>query len=203
MASNAKTALLCAYTLARARQYAEAEALILSHDELSKTPEAIDLLARIRMEEGDTAEARRLWQSIQTLYPEHTPSRNALKAMGKRPVRLPWRALLAGMIPVALVAGFLIGCHRSVAPEPSKTLEVTWDNIPTAAKIAALSEYKGRTKRVCISSHFFSRLDRLTSRDLLTSLVAAAVDVPETDVFLGKAPADAGETAIVVELELL
>ena len=30
MASNAKTALLCAYTLARARQYAEAEALILS-----------------------------------------------------------------------------------------------------------------------------------------------------------------------------
>ena len=45
MASNAKTALLCAYALASARRYAEAEALILSEPEAAKTAEALDLLA--------------------------------------------------------------------------------------------------------------------------------------------------------------
>ncbi|MGN0887020.1 MAG: hypothetical protein ACI4RT_08515, partial [Candidatus Spyradenecus sp.] len=66
MSSNqTKVALLCAYTLARAGHYGEAEALILSDGELSKTTEAMDLLARIRAEQGDEGEARRLWQEIQ------------------------------------------------------------------------------------------------------------------------------------------
>lgn len=200
MANNAKTALLCAYTLARAKQYAEAEALILSHEELSKTPEAIDLLARIRMEEGDEAEARRLWQGIQSVYPEHAPTRVALKSIGKRAIRIRWAAVFAALLPVAAALGFFItSAFFCKAPQPCvKT--VVWENIPTQEKIDALAAYKGTTQRVCIASHFFSAPDKLFSRTLLTEFISTAMELPPSAIFIGEAPETLGENEIQVEL---
>lgn len=199
MANNAKTALLCAYTLAKAKQYAEAEALILSHEELAKTPEAIDLLARIRLEEGDEAEARRLWQSIQAVYPEHAPSRTALKLIGRRPFKINWVSILAVLLPVLFFVGFLLGSSITKAPQPYVTT-VQWDKIPTQAKLDALSKYKGDVKRVCIASHFFSDPDRIFSRQLLTEYVGKALDLPASAIFIGEAPEALGEEAITVDL---
>lgn len=199
MANNAKTALLCAYTLAKAKQYAEAEALILSHEELAKTPEAIDLLARIRLEEGDEAEARRLWQSIQAVYPEHAPSRTALKLIGKRPVKINWVSILAVLLPVLFCVGFFSGASITKAPQPYVTT-IQWDKIPTQAKLDALSKYKGDVKRVCIASRFFSDPDRIFSRQLLAEYVGKALDLPTSAIFIGDAPEALGEDAITVDL---
>ncbi|MBR5592093.1 MAG: hypothetical protein IKW38_06145 [Kiritimatiellae bacterium] len=199
MANNAKTALLCAYTLAKAKQYAEAEALILSHEELAKTPEAIDLLARMRLEEGDEAEARRLWQSIQAVYPEHAPSRTALKLIGKRPFKIDWVSILSVLALVLFCVGFFLGSSITKAPQPNVTT-VQWDKIPTQAKLDALSVYKGGVKRVCIASHFFSDPDRIFSRQLLTEYVGKALDLPASAIFIGEAPEALGEEAITVDL---
>lgn len=199
MASNAKTALLCAYTLARAKQYSEAETLILSHEELSKTPEALDLLARIRMEEGDIPEARRLWQNIATVYPENKAASAALKVIGKRPLNIKWSFVWAALLPIALVAGLIIGMTLSKTT-PASLATITWDTLPTQAKIQALSAYKGSVKRVCLSSYFFATPDRLFSRTLLTEAISEALELPTSAIFIGEAPAELSDEAIQVEL---
>jgi hypothetical protein len=203
MASKAKTALLCAYTLARAKQFTEAEALILSHEDLAKTPEAIDLLARIRMEEGDESEARRLWQSILAIYPENESARAALKLMGKRPLHINWVAILAALLPAAFLLGGFLGATflaRTVTEVPHVFNVVEWETIPTQAKINELTPFKGATKRVCIASHFFSDPNKLFSRELLTDAIGKALDLPETAIFIGDAPESMSDTAIRVEL---
>lgn len=208
MANKAKTALLCAYTLARAKQFSEAEALILSHDELSKTPEAIDLLARIRMEEGDIAEARRLWQGIQSVYPEHQPSRVALKTMGRRQIKVKWTLVLAYLMPVVLMVGFGIGilCAKG-ASEPlpaAPTMEhVVWDRIPTQAKLNALKVYQGRVRRVLVTSEFFSKPETQFARNVVTQALALNLAIPESAVYYGAATDEQGEDEIQLELELL
>lgn len=203
MASKAKTALLCAYTLARAGQYAEAEALILSHDELSKTPEAIDLLARIRMEEGDLAEARRLWQGIQSIYPEHKPSRVALKVIDKRNITIPWKTLSA----CAMLFAFLLGAGVTFfcckpAPKATST-QIVWHQLPSMALLEELAIHKGTVKRVCISSRFFVDPKRVVSRAVLTEYVAKALEIPEESVFLGSAPESFAEKEILLTVEHL
>jgi tetratricopeptide (TPR) repeat protein len=202
MANKAKTALLCAYTLAHAKQYAEAEALILSHEDLAKTPEALDLLARIRMEEGDEPEARRLWQSILTIYPENKAARAALGAIGKKPLRINWIAVLVALLPAAFLGGGFLGASflaRTATPPP-QVVTVEWDNIPTQAKISELAPYKGATTRVCIASHFFSAPDKLFSRELLADAVGKALELPATAIFIGEASESMSDTAIRVEL---
>lgn len=199
MASNAKTALLCAYTLARAKQYSEAETLILSHEELSKTPEALDLLARIRMEEGDIAEARRLWQNIATVYPENKAACSALKVIGKRPLRMKWNIVWAVLLPIVLLAGILIGTTLTKAP-PARLATITWDTLPTQAKIQELATYKGAVSRVCLSSYFFAAPDRVFSRTLLTEAVSEVLELPTSAIFIGEAPAELSDEAIQVEL---
>ena len=207
MVNKAKTALLCAYTLARAKQFSEAEALILSHDELSKTPEAIDLLARIRMEEGDIAEARRLWQGIQAIYPEHQPSRVALKTMGRRQIKVKWTQVFAYLMPVVLIVGFGVGvlfAKGSAEPLPvaPKTESVLWDRIPTQAKLDALKIYQGKVRRVLVTSEFFARPETQFARTVVTQAVAQNLAIPESAVYYGAATDEQGPDEINLELEL-
>lgn len=208
MVNKAKTALLCAYTLARAKQFSEAEALILSHDELSKTPEAIDLLARIRMEEGDIAEARRLWQGVQSIYPEHQPSRLALKAMGRRQVKIKWTQVLAYLMPVVLILGFGIGvlfAKSATAPAPAEPqmARVQWDRIPTQAKLDALKMYQGKVRRVLVTSEFFARPETQFARNVVTQAMAQNLAISESAVYYGAATEEQGPDEIHLELELL
>ena len=192
MSSNqTKVALLCAYTLARAGHYGEAEALILSDGELSKTTEAMDLLARIRAEQGDEGEARRLWQEIQLIHPEHEPSRKALKALGKAAFVMPWKALCLLLTPLFLAAGMVVGY---LLAERKGDWQVTWEGIPRAEELEALEAYRGRTERVLISTSFFSVPERLGHRALLSTYIAEAVGVAPEAIFIGDAPETAGES---------
>ena len=200
MANRAKVALLCAYTLARARQYSEAEALILSHEELSRTPEAIDLLARIRMEEGDIPEARRLWQGIQTNYPEHEPSRVALKMIGKPQMKVRWALVWASLLPFVLGIGVLLGLFLQTNAVPQRVV-VDWDRLPSQATLDTLSVYRGKATRVNVASRFFVDPEKVVSRALLTELMAQVLDLPESAIFLGDAPAELSDEMIRVELE--
>ena len=191
MSSNqTKVALLCAYTLARAGHYGEAEALILSDGELSKTTEAMDLLARIRAEQGDEGEARRLWQEIQLIHPEHAPSRKALKALGKTAFVMPWKALCLLLVPLFLAAGMVVGF---LLAERKGDWQVTWEGIPRTEELKALEAYRGRTERVLISTRFFSVPERIGHRALLSTYIAEAVGVPPEAVFIGDAPEATGE----------
>ena len=192
MSSNqTKVALLCAYTLARAGHYGEAEALILSDGELSKTTEAMDLLARIRAEQGDEGEARRLWQEIQLIHPEHAPSRKALKALGKTAFVMPWKALCLLLVPLFLAAGMVVGYLLAAR---KGDWQVTWEGIPRTEELKALEAYRGRTERVLISTRFFSVPERLGHRALLSTYIAEAVGVAPEAVFIGDAPETAGES---------
>ncbi|MCI6589598.1 MAG: hypothetical protein MSB12_00610 [Lentisphaeraceae bacterium] len=191
MSSNqTKVALLCAYTLARAGHYGEAEALILSDGELSKTTEAMDLLARIRAEQGDEGEARRLWQEIQLIHPEHAPSRKALKALGKTAFVMPWKALCLLLAPLFLAAGMVVGF---LLAERKGDWQVTWEGIPRTEELKALEAYHGRTEQVLISTRFFSVPERLGHRALLSAYIAEAVGVPPEAIFIGDAPEATGE----------
>lgn len=192
MSSNqTKVALLCAYTLARAGHYGEAEALILSDGELSKTTEAMDLLARIRAEQGDEGEARRLWQEIQLIHPEHAPSRKALKALGKTAFVMPWKALCLLLAPLFLAAGMVVGF---LLAERKGDWQVTWEGIPRTEELKALEAYRGRTERVLISTRFFSVPERLGHRALLSTYIAEAVGVAPEAIFIGDAPEATGES---------
>lgn len=201
MASNAKTALLCAYALASARRYAEAEALILSEPEAAKTAEALDLLARIRAEQGDAAEARRLWREILSAQPDNRAAKVALRNLGKRPrgdARWRWACAVAAALLAGLGAGLLL--RGGAAAEPAEPVRLTWTGIPNARDLAALGAWKGQTARVTLGSAFFSDPARTAHRAVLTALVSQALGIPEEAVFLGKAPADAPEGSIRVEL---
>ncbi len=202
MANNAKIALLCAYTLASARRYAEAEALILSDGELAKTTEAMDLLARIRTEQGDIAEARRLWQEIQSLHPEHQPSRLALRNLGRTPCVVPWKALCLLLAPFCLLAGIVIASIVTYTPRPVPPVTMEWPALPTGAQLATLAPYKGNVTRVALSSAFFSDPKRTAQREILTQLLASALNLKPSDIFLGEAPEGFPADALRVELTL-
>ncbi len=204
MASDSKVALLCAYTLASAERYSEAEALILSDTELAKTPEAMDLLARIRTEQGDLAEARRLWQDIQSIHPEHKPSAVALKALSKHPHVLSCKARRTLLFVGALVLGLVLGgtcCSYFGSGRSSPLAVVTWEQIPTGAQIQALTEYQGQVGRVYVTSSFFNHPKRVNQRALLTEYLASALAVPVEAIYLGAPQADQAADAIRVELE--
>lgn len=198
MANSAKTALLCAYTLAKAGRYADAEELILSEPEVSRTAEAMDLLARIRAEQGNFTDARRLWQDIRIARPDYLPAKNALDDLGKKPMRsrrlLIWGGILAAAVALIL-SGLLIG--RGLSPKGPNRTELSWPGIPTAAMLDRLNDLRGQATRVNLSSGFFADPSKVTHRALLTDMVADRLAVPASAVFVGTAEGD----AIRVEIE--
>lgn len=198
MANDAKIALLAAYTLARAQRYGEAEGLILSEPEVAKTPEGMDLLARIRMEKNDIPEARRLWQEILTLHPEFTAARKALKSLGKSPIQIPWKMIAVLFPPMALAMGLVIG---AILREPTPPASFYWDRIPTSTELEQLRPYCNRTLRVRVASRFFSDPKRLGQRTVLTELFANALGVAQHEIFIGQAPEDFGPEAMHVVIE--
>ena len=196
---NAKTALLCAYTLACAKQYAKAEGLILSDTELAKTPEAMDLLARIRVEQGDLAEARRLWQEIQALHPEHRPSQIALRNLDKPPRKQRDRLWLTLGGAMLLIGGILLGlffAHR----EPDHIATFDWPTLPNQRALQQLGQYRGQAVRVTLGSEFLSDPKRTANRAVLTELVSQALGVKPECIFLAQAPEGLPAGAIRVEL---
>lgn len=198
MANDAKIALLAAYTLARAQRYGEAEGLILSEPEVAKTPEGMDLLARIRLEKNDIPEARRLWQEILTIHPEFTAAQKALKALGKPPIRIPWPMIAILFPPLMLAMGLVIG---AILREPKQPTVFYWENIPTSAELDQLRPHYNSAKQVQISSRFFSDPKRLGQRAVLTELFSNALGVNQHDIFIAQAPDDFAPEAMKVVIE--
>lgn len=214
MANNSKVALLCAYTLAKAKRYADAEALLLSDHALTKTVEALDLLARIHAERGELAEARRIWQEIQTVHPEHEPSRRALANLGKAPRKNLWKGLTFAALIVGLLVGVLLGrmCTSAPAeapeeepPEPVPTVmkpgAIRWNGIPNSEQFALLQAYRGTVSRVLVSTDFFAEPKRVAHRAILAEMLGEALGIPKGAVFIGGgAPGESPET-LLLELE--
>lgn len=198
MANDAKIALLAAYTLARAQRYGEAEGLILSEPEVAKTPEGMDLLARIRLEKNDLPEARRLWQEILTVHPEFDAARKALKALGKTPIRIPWAMIAILFPPLTLAMGLVIG---ALLREPKPPTVFRWERIPTSAELDQLRPYNTSTRTVRVASRFFSDPKRLGQRAVLTELFANALGVEQHQIFIGQAPDSFAPEEIQVTLE--
>lgn len=198
MANSSKTALLCAYTLAKAGRFADAEELILSEPEVSRTAEAMDLLARIRAEQGNLPEARRLWQDIRIARPDYLPAKAALADLGKPPLRhrrfLTWGGGI--LATAALVAVGLLAGLRMAGSAPAGT-KLLWPGIPTAAMLGELEAYRGQVRRVTLSSAFFADPSKVAQRSLLTGMIADRLELPPSAVFIGTAEGD----PIRVELE--
>ena len=207
MGNNTKTALLCAYTLASAKRYGEAEALLLSDAELAKTTEALDLLARVYAEQGDVAEARRIWQNIQMHHPEHRPSALALKNLD-RPPRAPlgeravWCAAALAFALGCCVAWGIFALRSEPPPPPARTAEVSWPGIPTGRDLKALAAYRGQVTRLCLSADFFADPARAAQRRVLTDALAATLGLAPSAVFLAEAAPGTPEGAIRLELTL-
>lgn len=200
MANDAKIALLAAYTLARAQRYGEAEGLILSEPEVAKTPEGMDLLARIRLEKNDIAEARRLWQEILTVYPEFTAARKALKSLNRSPIQIPWKMIAVLFPPMTLAIGLVIG---AILREPKPPTIFYWEHIPTSVELDQLRPCRGKTRTVRVASRFFSDPKRLGQRAVLTELFANALGVDQHLIFIGQAPETFAPEAMQVTVEHL
>lgn len=215
MANNTKTALLCAYTLAKAKRYSDAEALLLSDSELTKTVEALDLLARIHAERGELTEARRIWQEIQTVHPEHEPSRRALANLGKAPRRNCWKLIAFWTFLVGLLLGFGVGELLIEKPEateqepvaeipepvPAEPAFVRWPGIPHAEQFELLKAYRGTVSRVLVSTDFFAAPERLGNRKLLVEYLCEALDVAPGAIFIGGGAAGEPPETIILELD--
>lgn len=76
-----ETAILRAYALASEEKFEEAEALLKSSPGALNEPSGIDLLARIRREQGDLEGARRLWESVLRLAPDYIDAQAALESL--------------------------------------------------------------------------------------------------------------------------
>lgn len=109
-----------AANLARAGRYSEAEGLLdkLKADDTS-SPLVLDLLARIRAQQGRLQEAESLWNKALRLDPANEPYQKALKRvtqLQKRPRYLPALLyMLVGMVIITCVGAaiFLIRGNRS------------------------------------------------------------------------------------------
>ncbi len=200
MANNSKVALLCAYTLASAGRYEDAEGLLLSDVEVSKTPEAMDLLARIRTEQGDRAEARRLWQEILSVHSGHEPSRRALRVLDKSPYRFSCRTLWWMSIIGTFLVSFILGGWLFAGSSAPEVVAVRWERMATGDDLAALEPYRGKVARVVVASSFFDQAKNIAQRSVLRELLASALGLTEDAVLMG-APA-AGTPGETIDLEL-
>ena len=125
---NPNAVLMSAYALATQERFDEAEQLLESCPEAFHMVPGQDLLARIRLAQGQTDQARQIWDRILQLEPANPEARSALDALD-HPIAVPSspyrKFVIAGVITVVLgvvitIVG-AINCSVSavVAQEPN------------------------------------------------------------------------------------
>ena len=130
--------------LAAAGHYSEAEARLSAIKDGRKNPQVLDLLARIRAQQGRNAEAIEFWQMAVQMDPANADYRAGLayaEKAGKRithPNLLPglFLRLLAGLLLLGLLIAVFVRLgrlERSVAalPEPSTAAAVDLSSVET------------------------------------------------------------------------
>jgi hypothetical protein len=167
---NTDDVILRSYALSTIGLYEEAEALLKSDADALKSVPGLDLLARLRVEQGDDISARRLWQQVLEMDPSNREALAAIRLLGT-----PWRTLsllalvsrLTGLLIIsifALYGAFRLGeigrkhdtkseMARSLIPisNPVQGREriMTFAQAPTRIELAALSNFVASVGHDC------------------------------------------------------
>lgn len=97
--------ILRSYALSLAGLHNEAESLLTSDVAALKSVAGLDLLARLRVEQGDDASARLLWQQVLEIEPKHEGALAAIRTLDT-----PWRAKARGRLAFRLSGMIVITC---------------------------------------------------------------------------------------------
>ena len=165
---NTDDVILRSYALSSTGLYYEAECLLTSDPAALKSAAGLDLLARLRVEQGDDVSARRLWQQVLDLEPGHEGALAAIRMLDT-----PWRIKawgrlvfrLSGMIVVtcfALYGAFRLGevgskpdkvdaVVQSIKPkvDSGKERVLTLAHPPTMSELASLSNLLTEVGKDC------------------------------------------------------
>jgi len=167
---NTDDLILRSYALSTTGLYEEAEALLKSDADALKSVSGLDLLARLRVEQGDDISARRLWQQVLEMDPSNIRALAALRMLGT-----PWRihsfvslvSRLTGLLIIssfALYGAFRLGeigrmhdtkseIARSPvpisAPVQGRERIMTFAQPPTRIELAALSNFVASAGHDC------------------------------------------------------
>lgn len=201
--SNSSTVLLCAYTLAKAKHYAEAEASILSHPEIAKTPPALDLLARLRIEQNDFIEARRIWEDLLSTHPNYMPARNALKHFDTKPSKIKKTHLIIGAMLLLFGLGLFLGRSLTTSriPHVPTPIVYTFDTFPRYDELQQLQKHRGKIERISISSHLFANPTALARRNNLMESISHLLDLAPHSIYFAPNISTASPEAITLLVE--
>jgi len=102
---NTDDVILRSYALSSTGLYNEAECLLTSDTAALKSAAGLDLLARLRVEQGDDVSARRLWQQVLDLEPGHEGALAAIRMLDT-----PWRIKAWGRLVFRLSGLSVVTC---------------------------------------------------------------------------------------------
>lgn len=178
---NLEAVLMSAYALATQERFDEAERVLESCPEAVQTVPGQDLLARIRLAQGQTDQARQIWDRILSVEPANPEAKAAIDALD-HPIPDPpnpyRKFVIAGAIAVALGIGISIvgALNRSapvvVAQEP-RTVFVT--NV--VERVQTNTVIKTETKVVEVEKP----VERIVEH-VVTNVVDRTVEVPVVSV---------------------
>lgn len=201
--NQSSTVLLRAYTLAKAKRYGEAEALILSDNEISKTAPAIDLLARLRIEQNDRIEAHRLWEELLATHPNYLPARQALKYFDHKPsVFTKRRCIIGGMI-LLFIIGIVIGMKISFnrVPQEKTPIVYAWETFPRYTDLQVLQSHRGTIKRIFVSSHLFAEAKAAARRQNLLEILTHSLDLKPECIYFAQHESNASPERVTLTIE--
>lgn len=194
------TLLLCAYTLAKAKRYAEAEAMVLSNLEIAKTPPAMDLLARLRIEQGDNIEARRLWEELTATYPDYLPAQQALKYFDTKPSKITKKHCLIVAMLLLFGLGIFVG-RLFNAPALPTPHTYQWSTLPRYVDLQSLQQHKGNVQRLSIKSHLFADPTALARRQNLIDSICHLLAIAPHQIYFAQNTPDASADAVIITIE--
>lgn len=121
-----------AAALARAGHYDAAEQLLSELNRSGTTVAALDLLARIRAQQGRLAEAERLWTQAIQFDPSNDTYAAALRRIAQMQRRPAWLPVLAGLVLGAALVILGLRLVRGRGPERAMNPPVTPEDISHA-----------------------------------------------------------------------
>ncbi|MBN2547790.1 MAG: hypothetical protein JXB15_01430 [Anaerolineales bacterium] len=167
-----------AHHLARSGQYQQAEGLLETLPDIESRPAALDLLARMRAQQGRLAEAEALWSKALALEPANPAYLEGLQYVTRqqKPVRLGFLSGRAWLWLLALVGLALLGLSLS-----------------------RLGEVQGRLASL---SDELAAVQTSAARPLPTALVIAASPYPTLPPGLSSADLELMQQAVLGEVRL-
>lgn len=178
---NPEAVLISAYALATQERHDEAERLLESCPEAGQSVSGQDLLARIRLAQGRTDQARQIWSRILSVEPTNSEAKAAIDALD-HPICDPpnpcRKFVIAGVIAAALgIIISIIGALNRPAPvvvaQEPRTVFVT--NV--VEHVQTNTVVKTETKIVEIEKP----VERIVER-VVTNIVDRPVEVPVVSV---------------------